>query len=225
MRNSLNGAEFTDAAFEANLGRALGLQANGEYRGGMVSAVVADVPIGSTLCRITHSALPAEVSLTSPWWAHATDFALILSRSLPKSSDFRTVVRDSLALAEDYVIPNERADTIHARYGRGALATLRNFAGIQPYDRIFEVETSSPLLAFAGIGRDVVDSRQEGALGPLRTWTAASDVRQLFIPGLHDADRRLSPIGRAGMHFRRSLSLGHWIDRQLQAAPGAALPQ
>jgi hypothetical protein len=28
-----------------------------------------------------------------------------------------------------------------------------------------------------------------------------TDIKQLFIPGLHDADRRLSAAGRAGMHF------------------------
>jgi hypothetical protein len=220
----LNEAEFRDAAFEENLGWAIGLQADGTFSGGMASTTIAEVPIGSVLCRVTHSALPAEVSLTSPWWAYKTDFALILARALPPSGDFRDVLRNSLALAEDYAISDHRADSIRASYGRDALATLRNFAGIRPYDRIFEIETSSPLLAFAGVGRDVVDSRQEGALGTLRTWTSASDIKQLFIPGLRDADRRLSAIGRAGMHYRRSLNLSHWIDRQMDAASGYASP-
>ena len=140
----INQAEFEDGAFELNLGRAIGLQADGVFSGGMVSATVAEVPAGSSLCRITHSALPAEVSLTSPWWAYKADFALILSRALSTSADFRDVLRDSLALASDYTIPNDRADIIRAKYGRDALVTLKNFAGIRPYDRIFEIETLSP---------------------------------------------------------------------------------
>ena len=218
----VNRAELEDAAFEVNLGRAIGLQADGTFNGGMVSATVAEVPVGSSLCRITHSALPAEVSLTSPWWAYMADFELILSRALSTSADFRDVLRDSLALASDYTIPSDRADMIRAKYGRDALVTLKNFAGIRPYDRIFEIETLSPLLAFTGIGRDVVDTHPDSALGTLKTWTAAADIKQLFIPGLQDADRRLSAVGRAGMRYRRSLNLGHWIDRQIDAAGGTA---
>ena len=218
----INQAEFENAAFEVNLGLAIGLQADGTFRGGMVSATVAEVPVGSSLCRITHSALPAEVSLTSPWWAYKADFELILSRALSSAADFRDVLRESLALANDYTIPNDRADMIRNRYGRSALDTLKNFTGIRPYDRIFEIETLSPLLAFTGIGRDVVDTGQDSALGVLKTWTAATDISQLFIPGLHNADRRLSAVGRSGMHYRRSLNLGHWISRQIDAAGGTA---
>ncbi len=188
----------------------------------MVSAAVAEVPVGSTLCRITQSALPAEVSLTSPWWAYKADFALILSRSLATSADFRDFLRDNLALAGDYTIPNDRAEWIRTKYGRDALVTLKNYAGIRPYDRIIEIETLSPLLAFTGIGRDVVDTHPDSALGALKTWTAATDIRQLFIPGLQDSDRRLSAVGRAGMHYRRSLNLSHWIDRQIDAVDGTA---
>jgi len=218
----INRAEFEDAAFEVNLGRAIGLQADGTFSGGLVSATVAEVPVGSGLCRITHSALPAEVSLTSPWWAYKADFELILLRALSGSADFRDVLRESLALASDYTIPNDRADLIRAKYDRDALATLKNFAGIRPYDRIFEIETLSPLLAFTGIGRDVVDTHPNSALGALKTWTAATDIRQFFIPGLRNADGRLSAVGRAGMHYRRSLNLGHWIDRHIDAAGGTA---
>jgi hypothetical protein len=217
----INRAEFENSAFEVNLGRAIGLQADGTFGGGMVSATVAEVPVGSGLCRITHSALPAEVNLTSPWWAYKADFELILLRALSGSADFRDVLRESLALASDYTIPNDRADLIRAKYGRDALVTLRNFAGIRPYDRIFEIETVSPLLAFTGIGRDVVDAEPDSALGALKTWTAATDIRQLFIPGLRNADGRLSAVGRAGMHYRRSLNLGHWIDRHIDAPPVA----
>jgi len=218
----VNRAEFEDAAFEVNLGRAIGLQADGTFSGGMVSATVSEVPVGSNLCRITHSALPAEVSLTSPWWTYKADFALILSRALSTSADFRDVLQDSLALSTDYTIPNDRADMIRAKYGRDALVTLKNFAGIRPYDRIFEIETLSPLLTFTGIGRDVVDTNSDSALGTLKTWIAATDIKQLFIPGLQGADRRLSAVGHAGMHYRRSLNLGHWIDRQIDAAGGTA---
>jgi hypothetical protein len=220
-----NRAEFEDAAFEVNLGRAIGLQADGTFSGGMVCATVTEVPIGSSLCRITHSALPAELNLTSPWWAYKADFALILSRALPTSAEFRGVLRDSLALASDYTTPNDRADTIRAKYGRDALGTLKNFAGIRPYDRIFEIETLSPLLAFTGIGRDVSDVHLDSALGTLKTWKAATDIKQLFIPGLQDTNRHLSAAGRAGMHYRRSLSLVHWIDRQIDASGGAAAAQ
>ena len=209
----VNQSEFEDALFQVNLGRAIGLQADGTIGGGMVTATVAEVPAGSNLCRITHSALPAEVSLTSPWWAYKADFALILTRALSSSVDFRDVLRDSLALAEDYTIPNDRADMIRSKYGRDALTTLKNFAGIRPYDRIFEIEVTAPILAFTGVGRDVTDTTPDSALGTLKTWTAAADIRQLFIPGLQDKDRRLSAVGRAGMHYRRSLSLARWIDR------------
>jgi hypothetical protein len=217
-----NRAEFENAAFEVNLGRAIGLQAGGTFSGGMVSATVAEVPVGSSLCRITHSALPAEVSLTSPWWAYKADFALILSKALSTTADFRDVLRDSLALASDYTIPNDRADMIRAKYGRDALITLKNFSGVRPYDRIFEIETLSPLLAFTGIGRDVVDAHPDSAFGTLKTWLAATDIRQLFIPGLQDTDRHLSAVGRASMHYRRSLNLSHWIDRQIDAVDGTA---
>ncbi len=128
----LNEAEFGDEAFEENLGRAIGLQADGTFSGGMASTTIAEVPMGSVLCRVTHSALPAEVSRTSPWWACKADFALILSRASPPLGDFRDTLRNSLALAEDYAISDDRADSIRARYGRDALATLRNFAGIRP---------------------------------------------------------------------------------------------
>src|SRR5665213_2498425 len=114
----VNCIEFEDAAFEVNLGRAIGLQADGTFSGGMVSVTVSEVPVGANLCRITHSALPAEVSLTSPWWAYKADFALILSRALATSADFRDILHDSLALASDYTIPDDRADMIRARYGR-----------------------------------------------------------------------------------------------------------
>ena len=90
------------------------------------------------------------------------------------------------------------------------------------YDRIFEIETLSPLLAFTGIGRAVVATHLDSALGMLKTWTAATDIKQLFIPGLQDTDRRLSAVVRAGMLYRRSLNLGHWIDRQIDAAGGTA---
>ena len=213
----VNQSEFEGDAFEVNLGRAIGLQADGTVSGGMVTATVAEVPAGSKLCRITHSALPAEVSLTSPWWAYKADFALILTRALSSSADFRDVLRDSLALAEDYTIPDDRADMIREKYGRDALATLNNFAGIRPYDRVFEIEATAPMLAFTGVGRDVTDSHPSGALGILKTWTAAADIRQLFIPGLQDKNRRLSAVGRSGMHYRRSLNLARWIDRQLDA--------
>jgi hypothetical protein len=217
-----NRAEFEDAAFDVNLGRAIGLQADGTFSGGMVHATVTEISAGSNLCRITHSALPAEVNLTSPWWAYKADFALILSRALSRPADFREVLRDSLALASDYTISNDRADTIRAKYDRDALGTLKNFADIRPYDRIFEIETLSPLLAFTGIGRDVIDTHPDGTPGALKTWTAATDLKQLFIPGLKDANGRLSAVGRAGMHFRRSLSLVHWIDRQIDAPGGTA---
>lgn len=221
----INGAEFENTAFEVNLGHAMGLQDDGTFSGGMVSAAIADVPAGSTLCRISHSALPAEVSLTSAWWAYKANFELILSRALSASADFRDVFRDSLALATDYTIPNDRADMIRAKYSWDALVTLKNFAGIRPYDRIFEVETLSPLSAFTGIGRNVTDTHLDSPPGTLKTWIAATDIAQLFIPGLQDADRRLSAVGRAGMHCRRSLDLGHWIDRQIDAAGGAAAAQ
>lgn len=217
-----NRAEFEGAAFEINLGRAIGRQADGTFSGGMVSATVVEIPVGSSLCRITHSALPAEVNLTSPWWANKADFALILARALLKSADLREILRDSLALADAYTIPNDRADMIRAKYGRDALGTLKNFASIRPYDRIFEIETLSPLLAFTGIGRDVIDTHPNSVLGTLKTWTASTDIKQLFIPGFQDAERHLSAVGRAGMHFRRSLSLVHWIDRQIDASGGTA---
>ena len=67
-------------------------QTDGTFSGGMVSATVAEVPVGSSLCRITHSGLPAEVSLTSPWWAYKADFELILSRALSTSADFRVSI-------------------------------------------------------------------------------------------------------------------------------------
>lgn len=220
--SAVNRAEFEDAAFEVNLSRAIGLQADGTFSGGMNSATVAEIPAGSSLCRITHSALPAEVSLTSPWWSYKADFTLILSRALSTSADFRAVLRDSLALASDYTISNDRADMIRAKYGRDALVTLKNFARIQPYDRIFEIETLSPLLAFTGIGRDIVDTQLDSALGTLKTWTAAADIKQLFIPGLQDTNPRLSAVGRAGMHYRRSLTLAHWIDRQIDVTGGTA---
>jgi hypothetical protein len=219
----INQAEFTGAAFKVNLDQASGLRPDGTFGGGMISATVTEVPAGSRLCRITHSALPAEVSLTSPWWAYKEDLALILSGALSNSADFREVLRDSLALGSDYIIPNDRADMIREKYGRGALVALKNFAGIRPYDRIFEIETLSPLLAFTGIGREVVDTRPDSALGTLKTWKAATDITQLFIPGLQDGDRRLSAVGRAGMHYRRSLNLSHWIDRQIDAAGGRAV--
>jgi hypothetical protein len=216
----INRAEFVPPAFEVNLGRAIGQQVDGTFSGGMLSAAVTEIPPGACLCRITHSALPAEVNLTSPWWAYKADFLLILSRTLPTSADFRDILRDSLALADDYTIPNDRADLIRAKYGRDALARLKNFASIKPYDRIFEVETLAPILAFTGIGRDVTDTRLDSPLGVFRTWTAATDIKQLFIPGLQDADRRLTPVARAGMHYRRSLNLAHWIERQIDEGDG-----
>jgi hypothetical protein len=208
----VNHAEFEAAAFQLNRDRAIGRQPDGSASGGMITAAIVEVPTGASLCRITHSALPAELSLTSPWWAYKTDFELILSRSLSIPSDFRELLRNSLALAGDYTIPDQHADEIRAKYGREALRTLKNFADIRPYDRIFEIEVTADLLAFTGIGRDVTDTRPDSALGILRTWTAAADIRQLFIPGLRDADGGLSNVGRAGMHYRRSLNLAHWIE-------------
>jgi hypothetical protein len=80
----------------------------------------------------------------------------------------------------------------------------------------------SPLLAFTGIGRDVTDTHPDSALGALKTWKPATNFKQLFISGLQDANRRLAAMGRAGMHYRRSRSLVHWIDRQIDAAGGTA---
>jgi hypothetical protein len=208
-------AEFAAPAFQLNLSRAIGLQPDGSVSGGMVSATVVEIAAGARLCRVTHSALPAEVNLTSPWWAYTTDFERILSRLHPISADFRELLRNSFALSGDYAVRNGRADEIRVKYGRDALSTLRNFADIRPYDRIFEIEATADLLAFAGTGRDVTDSRPDDASGILRTWTAATDIRQLFVPGLQDAEHRLSDVGRAGMHYRRSLNLAHWIERRM----------
>ncbi|HUB11337.1 MAG TPA: hypothetical protein VMB34_05215 [Acetobacteraceae bacterium] len=210
-----NDVEFESAAYEMNLAQAAGRQGGGPAIGGMISPEVVEVPAGSLLCRITHSALPAEVNLASPWWAQKADFTCLLGVTTPYSADFRDTLRDSLALSSDFVVSDDKADQIRAKFGRDALATLKNFSNITPYDRIFETEVTSNLLAFSGIGQDVTDTCSQGAFGILRTWKASATIKQLYIPGLRDSDGRLSRIGRTAMHFRRSSNLVHWIEREL----------
>jgi hypothetical protein len=116
-------------------------------------------------------------------------------------------------LSTDFLISNERADQIRGKYGDEALNSLKNFAAITPLDRVFTVEVTLPLFAFSGIGRDVTDSKFDAPLGPVRTWRAAREVVQLFIPGLLDSDGGgLSESGKATVHFRRSHSLQHWRE-------------
>lgn len=208
-----NWHEFTEKAFELNLGRALGLQADGTFKGGLIAATVIELPVGIRLCRIANTSLPARMNLSSPWWVREEVFVSFLRSSLALEKDVIDVIRDSLALSDDFMTTNERADAIRARYGDDALQTYKNFASIEPWDRVFTAEVTAVLCAFTGIGRDVTDTLPGSPLGTARTWRAAKDVAQLFIPGLLDpSDRGLSETGKAALHFRRSLSLAHWRE-------------
>jgi hypothetical protein len=212
----INEGEFVGAALAANLGRALGQQADGSLKGGLISATVIELPIGTRLCRIANSSLPARMNLSSMWWVREGDFVSFLRASLAEDRDLLDMIRDSLALSTDFAIPNERADEIRAKYGDDALGHLKNSGGIRPWDRVFTVEVTDDLLAFSGIGRDVVDTSTDSPLGMLRTWKAASAISQLVIPGLLDTTHRgLSALGKAALHFRRSHSLSHWRERTL----------
>ncbi len=209
----LNGQEFVGDLLEANLGRALGRQADGTLKGGLVSVTLIELPVGTRLCRIANSSLPARMNLSSVWWVREADFVSFLRVSLAEDRDLLGTLRDSLALSTDFAISNDRADEIRAKYGDDALGSLKNASGIQPWDRVFTVEVTSNLLAFSGVGRDVADTSPDNPLGMIRTWRAATDVSQLVIPGLLDpAHRGLSPMGRAALHFRRSHSLRHWRE-------------
>jgi hypothetical protein len=209
----MNAAEFAGAALDANLGRALGRQADGTFKGGLVSATVVELPIGTRLCRIANSSLPARMNLSSVWWVREADFVSFLRASLAQDRDLLETIRDSLALATDFAITNERADEIRAKYGDAPLGSLKNAAGVRPWDRVFTVEVTGDLLAFSGLGRDVADTSRDNPLGMIRTWRAAADIAQLVIPGLLDPEHRgLSPMGRAALHFRRSHGLQHWRE-------------
>jgi hypothetical protein len=209
----MNGEEFVGAALEANLRRALGHQADGTFRGGLVSATVIELAVGARLCRIANSSLPARMNLSSVWWVREADFVSFLRASLAEDRDLLDTIRDSLALSADFAISNDRADEIRAKYGDDALGDLKNSSGIRPWDRVFTVEVTDALLAFSGIGRDVADISPDNPLGMVRTWRAASDITQLVIPGLLDPTHRgLSELGRAALHFRRSHSLEHWRE-------------
>jgi hypothetical protein len=209
----MNGAEFAGAALEANLGRALGRQADGSFKGGLISASVVELSIGTRLCRIANSSLPARMNLSSVWWVRETDFVSFLGASLAEDRDLLETIRNSLALATDFAISNERADEIRVKYGDDALGSLKNAAGVRPWDRVFTVEVTGDLLAFSGLGRDVADTSPDNPLGMIRTWRAAADIAQLVIPGLLDPTHRgLSAMGRTALHFRRSHSLQHWRE-------------
>lgn len=209
----LNASEFEGEAGTRNLDRALGRQADGSVSGGLLAAERVELSVGARLCRIAHSSLPARMNLSSPWWVREAVFVAFLKRALALERDLRELIRDSLALATDFMIANAKADEIRARYGDAGLASLKNAATITPWDRVFTVEVTAPIRAFSGIGRDVKDSGGETSLGIARTWSAAGDVVQLVIPGLvNPDDRGLSEMGRAALHFRRSHSLSHWRE-------------
>ena len=209
----LNWREFTDAALRKNLNAVLGRQADGGHKGGLVSADVVELAVGARLCRIAYSSLPARMNISRAWWVDEEVFTRFLRASLAGNRDLLDLIRDSLALSADFLISNERADQIRARYGDDALHTLKNFASITPLDRVFTVEVTAPLLAFSGVGRDARDSSPDNPLGAVRTWRAAADMLQLFVPGLLDPDSGgLSDIGKAALHFRRSHSLQHWQE-------------
>jgi hypothetical protein len=209
----LNGQEFVGEAMAANLGRALGRQADGTVKGGLVSATVIGLAVGTRLCRIANSSLPARMNLSSMWWVREVDFVSFLRSSLAEDRGLLEMIRDSLALSADFAISNDRADEIRAKYGDDALGDLKNSGGIQPWDRVFTVEVTGDLLAFSGVGRDVADTSPENPLGMVRTWRAAGGISQLVIPGLLDPTHRgLSEMGKAALHFRRSHSLRHWQE-------------
>jgi hypothetical protein len=210
---AMNQEEFVGATLAANLSRALGRQSDGSLKGGLTSATVIKLPIGTRLCRIANSSLPARMNLSSMWWVREVDFVSFLRASRAEDRDLLDTIRNSLALSTDFAISNERADEIRAKYGDDALGDLKNSGGIRPWDRVFTVEVIGDLLAFSGIGRDVADTSTDSPLGTLRTWKAASAISQLIIPGLLDpAHRGLSAMGKVALHFRRSQSLSHWRD-------------
>lgn len=212
-KDHLNWREFTDVALRKNLNTVLGLQTDGNHKGGLVSVDVVELAVGARLCRIANSSLPARMNISRAWWVGEDVFTGFLRASRVRNRDLLDMIRDSLALSADFLISNEHADLIRARYGDDALHTLKNSATIDPLDRVFTVEVTAPLLAFSGVGRDVMDSSPDNPLGVVRTWRAAANVLQLFVPGLLDTNSGgLSDIGKAALHFRRSHSLQHWQE-------------
>ena len=165
----------------------------GGFRGGLGFVTEVKIPAGSTLFRIGHSNYEQEANLSSPWWLLENSFYEVLSAAERSSGELEGVFRMKCAVA-------------HA-FGRS--------------DTVFQVRTNDRLRAFGGRGRYVEDTAEGfnapwvGAISkqqyPGQVWMGASEIMQVFIPGLRDRDNRPTALASSAISLVERFKVSEYI--------------